>query len=55
MNLQHIADNAFKKKIIKRVYGLYLFGTSLQIIANLMNLTLKDVEEIIDSVNETRN
>lgn len=45
----------FKKKIIKKVYGLYLFGTALQIIANHMNLSLKDVEEIIDYMNEIYN
>ena len=45
----------FKKKITKRVYTLYLEGVAIQTIATHTNLTLCEVEEIIDYMNEIYN
>ena len=45
----------FKRKIRKRVYNLYLSGVGLQFIAIELNLTLTDVDEIIDYMNEIYN
>ena len=45
----------FKKKIRNKVYGLYLNGASLEAIAFQTNLSDKDVEEIIDYMNEIYN
>ena len=45
----------FKKKIRNKVYGLYLNGASLEAIAFQTNLGDKDVDEIIDYMNEIYN
>ena len=45
----------FKKKIRNRVYGLYLNCASLENIGIQTDLDLKDVDEIIDYMNEIYN
>lgn len=42
----------FKKKIVKRVYALYLKGVCMECICLHLNLSDADVEEIIDFMNE---
>lgn len=42
----------FKRKIRKKVYALYLKGTTLDIIAEELELRVQDVDEIIDYMNE---
>jgi len=45
----------FKKKIRNRVYGLYLKGVCMEAITYQTNLGTKDVDEIIDYMNEIYN
>ena len=45
----------FKKKIRKKVYKLYLNNICLEFIALETNLTIKDIDEIIDYMNEIYN
>ena len=45
----------FKKKIRKKVYKLYLNNVSLEFIAIETNLSIKDINEIIDYMNEIYN
>ena len=45
----------FKKKIKRKVYKLYLNNVCLEFIAFETNLTVKEVEEIIDYMNEIYN
>ena len=42
----------FKKKIQRKVYQMYLNSTPTEFIAHHMGLALKDVDEIIDYLNE---
>lgn len=42
----------FKKYIQKRVYKLYLEGLPINNIAMHLNLSVDDVDEIIDYINE---
>jgi len=42
----------FKEEIVRRVYWLYLNGTSLCAIAIFCELSETDVDEIIDYMNE---
>jgi len=45
----------FKKHTQIKVYRLYLKGVSLDIISSRLNLDDKDVDEIIDYMNEIFN
>lgn len=45
----------FKRKIREKVYNLYLSGVGLQFIGLEYNLTLDEVDEIIDYMNEIHN
>jgi hypothetical protein len=45
----------FRKKVRNKVYGMYLNGTSLMSISLFMGLKDKDVDEIIDYMNEIYN
>ena len=45
----------FKKKIRKKVYKLYLNNVSLEFIAIETNLSIKNINEIIDYMNEIYN
>lgn len=45
----------FKKKIRNKVYKLYLNGVSLDIISAYLNLSIDDINEIIDFMNEIYN
>ena len=45
----------FKRKIREKVYAMYLTGICLQFIAIEYNLTLYEVDEIIDYMNEIYN
>lgn len=45
-------DMHWKKKIINRVYGLYLNGVSLNNIQTQTHLDMCDIDEIIDYMNE---
>jgi len=42
----------FKRKIQKRVYGLYLSGVYIITIGSHLHLTTEEVNEIIDYLNE---
>jgi len=44
----------FKKEIREKVYGMYLNSIDLQTIAVELNLTVTEVDEIIDYMNETK-
>lgn len=43
----------FKKKIQKKIYKLYLKGVDLTSIAMLLDMSVKDVDEIIDFIVHT--
>jgi hypothetical protein len=45
----------FQKEIRDRVYAYYLKGVCLAFIANELDLSFPDVEEIIDYMNEIYN
>lgn len=45
----------FKKNITKKVYALYLNGVALEIIGMHLSLSMIEVEEIIDYMNEIYN
>ena len=45
----------FKKEIVDWVYIMYLNGTCLEFIADETELDVKDVDEIIDYLNEIYN
>lgn len=47
-----IVDMHFKKKIVNKVYHMYLRGTTMEVICMHMRLSDEDVEEIIDFMNE---
>lgn len=42
----------FKKRIQKKVYSLYLKGVCTSVIAQHLELSQQDVDEIIDYLNE---
>ena len=45
----------FKKKIRNKVYHMYLHSVPIETIAHFYNLKEKDIEEIIDYMNEIYN
>jgi hypothetical protein len=45
----------YKRKIRNKVYGLYLKGVSIEHICDFLGLRDKDVDEIIDYMNEIYN
>jgi hypothetical protein len=42
----------FKRKKRNKVYGLYLRGVSIESISSEMDLSVDDIDEIIDYMNE---
>lgn len=53
--IKTIHEMHFKKKIRNKVYELYLNGVSLENIAFQTNMSIKDVDYIIDYMNEIYN
>ena len=53
--IKTLQEMHFKKKIRNRIYGLYLNGVSLESIAFQTDMTDKDVDYIIDYMNEIYN